>query len=60
MVPSMKTVTKRITDMMVEGSDFLIENSDVFEERVDEFIRRARRLSMQQPNFLTAVIRLKA
>ncbi|KAK2436208.1 hypothetical protein QL285_021214 [Trifolium repens] len=60
MVPSMKSVTKRITDMIVEGSDFLIENSDVFEERVDEFIRRARRLSMEQANFLTAVIRLKA
>jgi uncharacterized protein YeeX (DUF496 family) len=41
-------VTKRITDMIVEGSDFLIENSDVFEERVDEFIRRARRLSMSR------------
>jgi hypothetical protein len=46
--------------MLLEGSDFLIEYSGVFELRVDELISRARRLSMQQANFLTVVIRLKA
>ncbi|KAK2429285.1 hypothetical protein QL285_027736 [Trifolium repens] len=57
---SITTLTQRITDMLLEGSDFLIEYSGVFELRVDELISCARRLSMQQVKFLTAVIRLKA
>ncbi|KAK2457249.1 hypothetical protein QL285_004544 [Trifolium repens] len=57
---SITTLTQRITDMLLEGSDFLIEYSGVFELRVDELISCARRLSMQQMKFLTAVIRLKA
>jgi hypothetical protein len=46
--------------MLAEGSDFLIEHSEVFELRVDKFICGARRLSMQQVNFLNVVLRLKA
>ncbi|KAK2437425.1 hypothetical protein QL285_022321 [Trifolium repens] len=56
---SITTLTQRITDMLLEESDFLIEYSGVFELRVDELISCARRLSMQQLKFLTAVIRLK-
>ncbi|KAK2404864.1 hypothetical protein QL285_054169 [Trifolium repens] len=55
---SITTLTQRITYMLLEGSDFLIQ-SLIFELRVDELIGCARRLSMQQLKFLTAVIRLK-